>query len=229
MYEFLFIDLDETIFDFYKAERIAVSKTLQALGIMPTDTVCARYSQINKLHWEMLERGEIDREQVQTGRFAMLFEELGAEADPAVCARQYESNLAVGHYFLPGAEEALAVLAKKYRLFLASNGTSTVQAGRLKSANISHYFENIFISQEIGANKPSRAFFDRCFAQIPGFDKSKALIVGDSLSSDILGGQNAGIATCWVNPRHAPVKAGIRVDYEIESLAALEGLLASLL
>lgn len=228
MFEFLFIDLDETVLDFYKAERLAVSSTLAALGVEPTDAVCTRYSQINKLHWEMLERGEIVREQVLTGRFRMLFSELGREVDASACARLYESNLSRGHYFLPGAEGALAELAKKYRLYLASNGTARVQAGRLQSANISHYFEKIFISQEIGANKPSREFFEGCFVQIPGFDKGKALIVGDSLSSDILGGQNAGIATCWVNPNHAPRKAGIRVDHEIERLADLPALLESL-
>lgn len=228
MFEFLFLDLDDTILDFKKAEHIAIRKTLASFGVEPTDRVCARYSQINKLHWEMLERKELTREQVLTGRFAMLFTELGVEADATVCARRYESNLAIGHYFLPGAEETLPRLAEKYRLFLASNGTAKVQAGRLKSANISHYFEKIFISQEIGANKPSIEYFHRAFAQIPDFDKGKAVMVGDSLTSDVLGGQNAGIATCWVNPAHAPRQPGIRVDYEIERLADLPALLEAL-
>ena len=225
MIEFLFLDLDDTILDFHKAEEIALAKTFRSFGIDPTPAVTARYSQINKLHWEMLERKELTREQVLVGRFGMLFAELGIVDDPTTCARRYEDNLSVGHYFLPGAEEALEKLSKKYRLFLASNGTAKVQAGRLKSANISHYFENIFVSQQIGANKPAPEYFTRCFAQIPGFDPEKAMIVGDSLTSDILGGQNAGIATCWVNPHHLPRREDIRVDYEIESLAQLYGLL----
>ena len=98
----------------------------------------------------------------------------------------------------------------------------------MTSANLYRFFEKVFVSQEIGANKPSREYFDRCFAQIPGFDKRKAIIVGDSLTSDILGGQNAGIATCWVNPHHKARREDIRVDYEIEALSQLETLLESL-
>ena len=225
MVEFLFLDLDDTILDFKKAEEIALAKTLRSFGIDPTPAVTARYSQINKLHWERLERKELTREQVLVGRFGMLFEELGIRDDPTTCARRYEDNLSVGHYFLPGAEEALEKLSGKYRLYLASNGTAKVQAGRLKSANISHYFEKIFVSQEIGANKPALEYFTRCFAQIPGFDANKAMMVGDSLTSDILGGQNAGIATCWVNPGHLPRREDIRVDYEIEAITQLFDLL----
>lgn len=228
MIEFLFLDLDDTILDFHKAEAIAIRKTFRFFGIEPTDAVCSRYSECNKLHWQMLERGELNREQVLTGRFAMLFVELGVQVDPVQCARVYEDFLSVGHYFLPGAEEILQTLSGKYRLFLASNGTAKVQAGRLSSANISHYFEKIFISQEIGADKPSQAYFDRCFAKIPGFCREKAMMVGDSLTSDILGGKNAGIATCWVNSRHAPDREDIRPDHEIEMLADLPALLETL-
>ena len=103
-----------------------------------------------------------------------------------------------------------------------------MQAGRLKSANISRFFEEVFVSQELGANKPSLEYFEKCFARIPGFEKAKAIIVGDSLTSDILGGQNAGITTCWVNPHHKPRREDIRVDYEIEVLSQLEELLAGL-
>lgn len=225
MYDFLFLDLDDTILDFHKAERLALSKTLTSFGITPTDAVCARYSQINKAHWEMLERKEITRPQVLVGRFAALLRELDAEADPAGCAGLYEQNLARGHWFLPGAEDALTRLSKKFRLYLASNGTATVQAGRLDSAGIRKYFQEIFVSEEIGADKPDPLYFQRCFARIPDFDPHRAIIVGDSLTSDILGGKNAGIATCWVNPTHKPSLPGIRPDFEIEGLYQLEALL----
>ena len=228
MFEFLFLDLDDTILDFQKAEHIALSKTLRSFGLEPTETVLKRYNLINKAHWEALERKELTREQVLVGRFQVLFEEMGIAVEPVQVARAYENNLSIGHYFLPGAEEAVESLSKKYKLYLASNGTAKVQAGRLASAGISRFFEEVFVSQEIGANKPSVEYFERCFAQIPGFDKSKAIIVGDSLTSDILGGQNAGIATCWVNPQHKEGKPGIRVDYEIEALSQLENLLEGL-
>ena len=228
MIEFLFLDLDDTILDFHKAERIAIAKTIGEFGVEPIDTVLADYHRINKYHWEMLERGELTREEMLVNRFRVLFESLDREVDAVLCARTYEKNLSQGHYFLPGAEEAVEALSKKYRLFIASNGTASVQAGRMTSANLYRFFEKVFVSQLIGANKPSKEYFTRCFAQIPDFDISRAMIVGDSLTSDILGGINAGMKTCWVNPSHAPVRAEIQPDYEIENLTQLEALLETL-
>ena len=228
MFEYLFLDLDDTILDFHKAESIAVRKALTEAGLNVTDEVVARYSAINKLHWEMLERGEITRDQVKVLRFARLFEAEGVAADAEATAKNYEVLLGIGHYFLPGAEEAVEYLSKHYRLFLASNGTASVQKGRMTSANLYRFFEISFVSQEIGHNKPSREYFEAAFARIPGFQKEKCLMVGDSLTSDILGGINAGIDTCWVNPTHAEAPAHIRPTYQIESLAQLEALLEGL-
>ena len=228
MVEFLFLDLDDTILDFHKAERIAVSKTFQEFGIAPTEEVLARYKAINIACWQMLERGELTRAEVLVNRFRNLFEEYGVSCDAAAVARSYENNLSIGHYFLPGAEEAVERLSQKYRLFLASNGTACVQHGRMTSAGLYPYFEQVFVSQEIGHNKPSKAYFDGCFARIEGFDPEKAIIVGDSLTSDIKGGINAGIRTCWVNPKHLPADPEIPADFEIESLAQLEALLETL-
>lgn len=228
MLEILFIDLDDTILDFKKAENVALRKTLREFGLDPTDAVCARYSVINQGYWERLERKELTRDQVLFGRFETLFQEYGIVADPVTVSHRYTENLSIGHYFLPGAEEALKALSQKYRLFITSNGTTHVQESRLKSADIEKYFEGIFISQQIGVNKPDKGFFDGCFARIPNFDPTKAMIVGDSLTSDILGGINAGIATCWVNPKGKKARADICPDYEIESLAKLEDLLAKL-
>ncbi len=224
MIEFVFLDLDDTILDFHKAERIAVAKTLRGFGVEPDEEILALYHRINKAHWEMLERGELTRAEVLLNRFAVLFRDLGVEADAAACAGAYEKNLSSGHYFLPGAEEAVASLSKRYRLFLASNGTASVQKERLTGANLYRFFEQVFVSQELGHDKPSKAYFDACFARIPDFDPGKAVMVGDSLTSDILGGRNAGIPTVWVNPTHASCGA-IRPAYEIESLRQLEALL----
>lgn len=228
MYKFLFLDLDETILDFHKAESVAVSKVFASHGVAPTEETIALYSRVNIQYWERLERKEITRDEVKVGRFAETFRRLGKDVDPEECAREYESLLAIGHYFLPGAEEAVHSLAKKYRLFLASNGTASVQDGRMTSAGLYPYFEQCFISEEIGANKPSPEYFRAAFARIPGFEPKYALIVGDSLTSDIRGGNNAGIDTCWVNPKGAPRRPDIHVDYEITALSELEGLLDSL-
>ncbi len=225
---FLFLDLDDTILDFHKAERIAVSKTFREFGLEPTEAVLQRYHAVNREHWERLERGEITREQTVTGRFGVLFGEMGISVDPAAVAAAYERNLAIGHYFLPGAEEAVKQLSRHYRLYLASNGTASVQHARLDSAGLKPYFQDLFISQEIGWNKPSAEFFDACFARIPDFNRRECMMVGDSQTSDIRGGNNAGLTTCWINPTRAPAKPGIHADYELESLALLPALLAAM-
>ena len=227
MIEFLLLDLDDTILDFHKAERIALSKTFRDFGLEPREEVLELYHKINKWHWEQLELGVMTRDQVLVGRFDRLFQELGMEVDAAACMKRYEHNLSIGHYFLPGAEEAVKKLHEKYRLFLVSNGTATVQHGRLTSAGLYPYFEQVFISQNIGYNKPDKAYFDRCFERIPGFAPEKALMVGDSLTSDIKGGINAGLKTVWVNPIHKDC-GRIHPDYEIEGLSQLEALLEEL-
>lgn len=227
MIEFLFLDLDDTILDFKTAERVAIGKTIREFGVEPTEEILNLYHEINKWHWEQLELGNLTRAQVLENRFGVLFEKLGREVDTAACARAYGNNLSQGHWFLPGAEEAVDSLSKKYRLFLASNGTASVQKGRMTSANLYRFFEKVFVSQEIGHNKPSKAYFEACFAQIPGFDREKAMIVGDSLSSDIKGGINAGIKTVWVNPEHKDC-GDVGPDYEIEYLNQLEELLNNL-
>ena len=228
MIEFLFLALDDTILDFHKAARIALSKTIREFGLEPTEEVLSRYHVINKWHWEQLELGKLTRSEVLENRFGALFAEFGIQADQAACARAYEHNLSGGHYFLPGAEEAVEILSRRYRLFLASNGTASVQKGRMTSANLYPYFEQVFVSQDIGYNKPAREYFQGCFDRIPDFDPNKAMIVGDSLTSDILGGIRAGIRTCWVNPEHSPAREDIPADFQIESITQLEALLEAL-
>lgn len=228
MIEFLLLDLDDTILDFHKSESIAVAKALKNAGAPSTPEVISRYSEINKMHWQMLERGEITRQQVIVNRFAVLFDELGLKLDADLCAKDYEKLLGIGHYFLPGAEETVHTLKSKYKLYLVSNGTKSVQHSRLTSANLYPYFDGIFISQEIGHDKPSKLFFEHVFSRIPAFSGEKAIMVGDSLTSDILGGIHAGVKTCWVNPNHKPGNPKIIPDFEIESIVELESLLDNL-
>ena len=225
MFRFLFLDLDDTLLDFHKAEAIAVDKAFRAVGVQPTPELIARYSAVNKLHWQMLERGELTREEVLVERFAYLFREQGIPADPAACKTYYEDYLCLGHFFMPGAEDILAYLAPRYRLYLASNGTARVQAARLDSSGIRRYFSDIFISQEMGADKPGAVFFQRCFARIPGFSPDRGIIIGDSLTSDIRGGNNAGLKTCWFNPHFQPVTEDVKIDWEIHALGELKGIL----
>ena len=224
----ILMDLDDTILDFKKAEARALSRSLTELGVPHDEGTLERYNVLNLQYWERLENGEITREQVLLGRFVQLLSEMGSDADPAALRDRYEYNLSQGHFFVEGAEDLLQTLYPVCRLFLVSNGTAVVQQGRLASAGISGYFEQIFISQELGANKPGREYFDRCFARIPGFDRSRCLIVGDSLTSDIRGGINAGIHTCWFNLRGKAPRADIVPDERIDALSELPGLLTRL-
>lgn len=219
------LDLDDTILDFGKAEKLAIKKTFVEFGIEPSDENARLYSKINLSQWQRLERGEITRAEVLSGRFGILFEALGIERNAEAAKEKYEQLLSIGHYFMPGAEELLDTLYKNYRLFICSNGTAVVQDGRITSAGIAPFFEKIFISELIGFNKPSREYFERCFAQIPDFDAERCIILGDSLTSDITGGINAGIKTCWFNHRNVENTSGIKPDYEINSLAEFEAVL----
>ena len=225
---FIFLDLDDTILDFHRAERQALSRTLEHFHVDPAPAVLDRYHTLNRQQWELLEEGLLTREQVLVRRFQLLFEELGVKADPKAVCEQYETYLAQGHWFVPGAPELLRVLAPRYELYLASNGASFVQRRRLESAGITGYFQGIFLSEEVWADKPQRAFFEACFASIPHFQKETALMVGDSLTSDIRGGKNAGIRTCWFAPQGQPARPDIRPDYRICALEELPALLETL-
>ena len=228
MIEFLLIDLDDTILDFHKAERNALKNTLQHFGLEPTEETIALYLQINQAHWRLLEQGKITRKQVNEGRFTELFRQFDKTVDGPICAAYYLSQLALTHDYLPDAEAAVQRLSKKYRLFIASNGNTAVQTPRLANSGLNAYIEKAFISETLGANKPSKAFFDLCIAQIPDFDPDKAIMVGDSLTSDIQGGINAGLRTCWFNPKGSANTTGIQPDHEIASFEQLEALLEAL-
>lgn len=220
------LDLDDTVFDFHKAEKIALSKTLLEMGVEPTDEVTARYSEINASLWRKLERGEMEREEILVLRFKLLFDEIGATCDALAARKSYEKNLSVGHYFIDGAPELLEALAGKYKLFLASNGTAAVQIPRIESSPIEKYFDGIFISEIVGFNKPDLRFFERIFSGIENFSREETIIVGDSISSDISGGKNAGIKTCLFNPRAKEISGDLKPDFEINKLSELPALLS---
>ncbi len=228
MIQTVWLDLDDTLLDFHKAEARALRETLLRLEIAPKETTVARYSQINDAQWKLLEQGRFTRAEILVRRFSLLFEELGVVRDAEQANIMYKSFLAQGHYFMDGAPALLEALAPKYALYLVSNGNAEVQESRIQSAGIAKYFRSIFISQRIGFDKPAREFFMRCFTQIPDFVPENAIIVGDSLTSDIQGGKNAGIRTCWFNPVQAPGRTDIRADYEIARLCELPPLLETL-
>lgn len=214
----LLLDLDDTILDFHRAEKIALTRALTEAGVEVTDARLSRYSEINDSRWRLLEEKKITRPEVLFSRFEIFFGELGIRADAHAVQTAYERYLSIGHFFMPGAEKLLETLYPRYRLYLASNGTASVQAGRIASAGIAKYFCGMFISEKVGADKPDPAFFRAVFAEIPDFRKEETLMLGDSLTSDIRGGNGVGIRTVWYNPRHKPGREDILPTYEIDDL-----------
>ena len=227
MIKFIFLDLDDTILDFHRSEAVALAKTLKSLNVDPTDEVITRYSAINRAHWQALERKELKREQVLTGRFRQLFEELGMNVSPNVAQSLYEKNLSESHFFIDGAPRLLMTLSKKYSLYIASNGTTLVQTSRIASSGIGRYFKVVFLSEQLGADKPQIEFFERATGQIEGYNPEEAIILGDSITSDMQGGINAGMHTCWFNPHHRD-SHGIIPEFEITDLAEFDTVLQKL-
>lgn len=221
----ILFDLDDTILDFKKAESAALSKTLIKFGVEPTQYIISQYSKYNISQWKRLELGEITREQVKVNRYRLLFDELGLDLSPEEATADYEENLCYEHYFIDGALETIQDLYKDYDLYIVSNGAKRVQDSRIDGAGISKYFKNIFISEIIGCEKPNEKFFDYCFSQIPNFKRDETIIIGDSLSSDIKGGVNAGIKTMWFNPHSAMNTTSLKPDYEISSLTQIKDIL----
>lgn len=219
------LDLDDTLLDFHRAEAEAIRHTLGEIGIEPTDEVVGLYSRINRSCWAKLELGEYTREEVLHKRFEMLFDELGTTGDPHETQKLYEYRLSLGAYYLEGAKELLDALLGKYRLYLATNGIVNVQKRRIKDSGIGKYFDGIFVSEKIGYNKPDKRFFDIAFTEIPDFKQEETVIIGDTLTSDIQGGINAGIKTVYFNPKKRENTTGILPHYEISSLDELPKLL----
>ena len=218
MIEFVFLDIDDTLLDFSWAECQGIHRAYAELGLLLTEEMYLRYHVVNQQWWQAYERGEISREGLLVARHRQMFEEYGLSADAEALERAYRRNLGIGHKFLPHAEALLAYLRPKYRLYVASNGVGETQYSRLESAGLTDFFDGVFISEELGAYKPMPEFFERSFAQIPGFRRERAILLGDSLGSDILGGRNAGLRTIWCNLRHQPPRADIRADYEVHDL-----------
>ena len=225
MIRFVFLDVDDTLLDFQRSEAFALEKTLMKFDLPFSTEVYALYHKINDAQWKKLERGETTRAELRIQRFELLLKALGAERDAKSVGLCYEGHLSSCHFFEQGAERLLERIYGKYRLYVASNGNASVQLGRLASAGMERYFDAIFLSEQIGCAKPQKAFFDDCFAKISDFDVSQAIILGDSLTSDIQGGINAGIKTCWFNPHGKTAQDGIKPDYEIATLDEFPSLL----
>ena len=227
MIKFVLMDLDDTILDFSLAEHKALARTFEEFGVSVTEENVALYSRINSSVWNKIEKGELTRSEALIQRFALLFAHVGVQADPQKTNDFYFATLSQNADFIAGAKKLLEELKGKYSLIAVSNGNSIVQWPRIKKAHLEDYFDKIFISQEIGYDKPSEKFFTKCFEQIENFNRDEAIILGDRLSSDVLGGQNAHIKTCWFNAKGKEA-TNIKPDFEIQSLSEFIGVLEQL-
>lgn len=225
LYHTILFDADNTLFDFSRAEHAAISQTLYLFGISPTEELIATYSRINDAMWKRLERGEITKEALREARFAEFCATVGASCDVAQMASAYTEFLSGQHELIAGAPEVTQELSKHFALYIVTNGIKTVQRRRFAASELKPYFKDIFISEELGFEKPHRGYFDAVARRIENFSPQHTLIVGDSLTSDIKGGIAAGIDTCWFEPHGLPRPADIPMTYRIKALEDLVPLL----
>jgi YjjG family noncanonical pyrimidine nucleotidase len=219
-YEWLLFDADGTLFDYDAAEKTALSSTFEAYDLPFSDTVLNLYRNINGHLWQAFEQGDISQESVKTERFKRLFDAVGIREELSIDAfsQLYLEHLGNCTFLIPHAESVLSELSDKVQLALITNGLSRVQRSRLSQSTIGHYFDPILISEELGVAKPDPGIFDAAFMAMGNPDKSTVLIIGDSLSSDIKGGRDYGIDTCWHNPHaNSSVSSG-ESDYVIQNL-----------
>ena len=220
-YEIILFDADQTLFDFKKCEYHALKEALCELSLPDDDKYIRRYSEINDMMWKKLERGETEKSRLVVERFEIFLREFSFDCEPTRLSALYKEKLSQQAYLIDGAEQILDALSQDHRLFIITNGIKTVQEGRISRAPIKKYFERMFISEEVGFEKPKREFFDAVMSKIPDFDKERAIVIGDSLTSDIKGGIGAGIDTCWYNPEGKSAPEGMPITYIIKDLGEI--------
>ena len=224
-YRTILLDADGTLFDFARCEREAVREALLMSGVNADDQMIDRYSRINDSLWKKLERGEIEKSVLLYHRFELFAEEFGVILDAKQTSRDYMFALSQKHYMIPGARELLEKLAKKSDLYMVTNGVEATQRGRYHASHMDLYFKDLFISGAIGYEKPNRGFFDYVASHIPNFKSDEAIIVGDSLSSDIRGGILYGIDTCWYNPKGLPTPEHMHITRVASTLEEIQSFL----
>ena len=224
-YSFLLFDADNTLLDFDANERASLTDTFRTFGIAYDEDTISLYHSINLMYWKMLSEKKISKEELLIKRFATLYERLRINADPVATENHYRSQLGKGCQVVPGALDVCRKLRKDYKLYVITNGVATTQHSRLEGSGVAELMDGIFISDEIGYDKPDVRFFEYVQKSIPGFEKSKALVIGDSLFSDIRGGVDFGLDTCYLNVYNEKNTLEIQPTYEIQDIVELLELL----
>ena len=224
-YRYLLFDADNTLFDFDASERAAFREMIDSIGVQYSDALYDVYHAKNAQCWKMLERGETTTRELRALRFAMLFDEADIRIGltPAEVSARYEERLGRQNILLPGALETVRTLAKRYTLLLITNGFANIQRGRFETSQIRPYFKEAYISEEIGHQKPERAYFDAVLAKEHITDRAECLVIGDSLTADIDGAIGAGIDCCWISDKADT--GGRCVQYHIQNITELTNIL----
>lgn len=220
-------DIDGTILNFTKPESIAIKKCFELMDMgICTDEMVNTYSRINVKWWEKLERGEYTKKEILVGRFREFFEFYGLDTSKAAVFNDlYQVRLGDVIVFNPNAEQTVRKYRGRIFQAIVTNGTLIAQKKKLKASDLENIVDRIYISEEIGFEKPNAEFFAKAFEDLKGLNRDEIIIVGDSLTSDIKGGNNVGIRTCWYNPEHKTAPSDYRIDYEISDLSQLDSIL----
>lgn len=227
IYQTILWDVDQTLLDFDKSQNYALRFCFQNLNLEINDEIVRIYASINDSYWKRLELGEVTKKELLTGRFDRLFEQLHIETvTSAEIAPMYQKALGSVYFYRDDSLNLCKKLKGKVRQYVVTNGVSSTQRNKLRLSGFDQIMDGIFISEEMNFAKPDIRFFEGCFQQINDFQKESTLIVGDSLTSDIKGGNQAGIACCWYNPTGHKNESGLKIDYEIQNLWEVEEILS---
>lgn len=221
-YDILLFDADNTLFDFTAGEKAAFTEAMNANGVNVEEGMVERYSEINERCWKELERGEIDKKTLVVKRYALFLQHYRLALDAAKVNEDYKNALATQAILIEGALELVKRLSEQAEVYIITNGLTEVQKGRFSRSPITGYIKKIFISEQMDCKKPDKLFFDMVEREIPGFEKHRAVVIGDSLTSDIQGANNAGIDAVWYNPEKKKAPAGYRIKKTVSSFEELE-------
>ena len=220
-YDWLLFDLDNTILDFNASSRQAFFKIFSDLE----DADYKLYRDFNHAVWVAFENGHITKEVLVLKRWTDFFEANGMKADPQKTNSEYFGHIRMNPLYIEGAYQLLLDLKQQYQLCIITNGLSEVQNSRLQLSGIKDIIKDIVISDTIGVAKPEEAFFDYTFDLIGKPMRDDVLVIGDTLTSDIRGGIEYGVETCWYNYYQGTNETTYRPTYEVTNMGMLRDLL----
>lgn len=229
MYKYLLWDIDGTVLDFLASEAYAIRTLFKKYKIGEcSDAMLSMYSEINSKYWQRLERNELTKAEILVGRFRDFFEIIGTDISIAEKFNEdYQITLGDHIEFVDKAKDTLLSQKGKYTLVAVTNGTKLAQEKKLQVSGLDKIFDAIFISENVGVEKPNKEYFDYVFEKLGITDKKEVLLIGDSLTSDMKGGFISGIDTCWFNPKHNLNTLGIPITYEIDDLGKIHEIVLS--